>query len=242
LSDHDLDPSLRDLLATVSTNTISALLMHDVHMWTRTVNGVTPVSPAHCRFVGPAFTVRCVPIREDLERSASMANPGSPLHGTIDTIPAGSVVVYDMGGETRCGAMGDVMISVMKARGIAGVVADGAMRDGAAIAEIGLPVYCAGIAPPPIGHSLYTAGVQEVIGCGGVMVHPGDIVVGDPDGVVVIPREHVAEVAKKGAEKEAVEAWIRSRTDKGAPATGLYPPDEKVVAEFKRWRDAGGKL
>ncbi len=242
MSDNALDPSLRDLLAMVSTNTISGLLIQMYGMRTRSVQGIKPVSPDHCRFVGPAYTARCVPIREDLTTSASMGNPGSKFHGTIDKIPAGSVVVYDMRGETRCGALGDVLISTMKARGVAGVVADGGMRDGAAIAEIGLPVMCAGIAPPPIGHSLFTAGVQEIVGCGGVMVCPGDIVVGDADGVVVIPRALAADVAKKGVEKEQVEAWVRSKVDRGEPATGLYPPDEKTVAEFQRWRDAGGKL
>lgn len=207
----------------------------------RTVQGVRPISPAAARFVGPAFTVRCVPVREDLIKSASMANPGSCFHGTIDTIPAGSVVVYDMGGETRCGAMGDVMIATMKARGVAGVVVDGGMRDGTAIADIGLPVFCAAIAPPPIGHSLFTAGVQEVIGCGGVMVWPGDVVVADADGVVVIPQALAEGIAEHGVEHDRIETWVRERIDRGEPATGLYPPDEKVVAEYHAAMKAGGR-
>jgi regulator of RNase E activity RraA len=242
LTDHALDPALREQLAKVTTNTITGLLIQMHGMRTRTINGIRAVNPSATRFVGPAFTVRTVPIREDLERTASMANPGSPLHGTIDKIPPGSVVVYDMGGETRCGAMGDVMIAAMKVRGVAGVVSDGAMRDGAAIAEMGMPVWCSNIAPPPIGHSLYTAGVQEIIGCGGVMVCPGDVVVGDEDGVVIVPRALAPEIAKKGVDKEAVEAWVRARVDAGESATGLYPPNEKTVEEFNKWRAAGGKL
>lgn len=242
MSDFDIDPALREQLSKTTTNTITGLLIQMHGMRTRTINGVSAINPSKTRFIGPAFTVRTVPIREDLERTASMANPGSRLHGTIDKIPPGSVVVYDMGGETRCGAMGDVMIAAMKVRGVVGVVADGAMRDGGAIAEMGLPVWCTNVAPPPIGHSLFTAGVQETIGCGGVMVVPGDIVVGDEDGVVVIPRHLAPEIAKKGADKEEVEAWVRSRVDAGESATGLYPPDEKVIEAFHKWKAGGGKL
>jgi regulator of RNase E activity RraA len=234
-----LEPALRDALAAISTNTLSALLLHNHGMWTRSIVGVSPLNKQHCRFIGPAFTVRCVPVREDMERQASMANPGNPHFGVFDTIPAGCVVVYDAGGDVRSGSLGDVLMAALKARGVVGFVSDGAVRDGDAISQMGMPVFCAAVVPPPIGRSLYTTGVQEVIGCGEVMVCPNDIVVADPDGVVVIPRALAKEIAEKGKDKEAIELWVRSRIERGEPQAGLYPPTEAVIAEFHRLRDSG---
>lgn len=234
MSDNTLDGTLRKRLAAISTNTIAGLLVQMAGMRTRAIHGVRPVNPRHSRFVGPAFTVRFVPVREDLTAHGSLANPGNPLHGTYDRVPPGSVLVVDMMGDTRCGALGDVLVSLLKTRGAAGIVMDGGVRDGEEIAAIALPVFSAAIAPPPSGTWLYAAGVQETIGCGGVMVVPGDIVVGDADGVVVIPRHLAAAVADKGGGKEEVEAWVRARIERGEPAAGLYPPTEAVVAEFHR--------
>jgi regulator of RNase E activity RraA len=237
-----LEPALRDALAAISTNTLSALLLHNHGMWTRCITGVSPLHKDHARFVGPAFTVRCVPVREDMERHSSMANRGNPHFGTFDTIPAGCVVVYSTGGDTRSGSLGDVLMAVLKTRGVAGFVSDGAVRDGDAIAQMGMPVFCAAVTPPPIGRSLYTIGVQEIIGCGEVMVCPNDIVVADPDGVVVIPRHLAAEITEKGKDKEAIELWVRARIERGEPQADLYPPSEEVIAEYHRWRESGGKL
>lgn len=234
-----LEPALREALAAISTNSLAGLLLQYHGMATRCIAGVSPLSKQHCRFIGPAFTVRCVPVREDLEKQASMANPGNPHFGVFDTIPAGCVVVYGTGGDIRSGSLGDVLMAVLKTRGVVGFVSDGAVRDGDAISQMGMPVFCAGVTPPPIGRSLYTAGVQEVIGCGEVMVCPDDIVVADPDGVVVIPRTLARGIAEKGKDKEAIELWVRSRIERGEPQAGLYPPTEAVVAEFHRLRDSG---
>jgi regulator of RNase E activity RraA len=229
-----LDKALQKRLGALGSNTIAGLLLQMAGMRTRSIAGVRPVNPRHSRFVGPAFTVRFVPVREDLTAHGSFANPGNPHHGTYDRVPAGSVVVFDMMGETRCGALGDVLVTLLKTRGAAGIVMDGGVRDGEEIADIAIPVFSASIAPPPSGTWLYGAGVQETIGCGGVMVVPGDIVVGDADGVVVIPRHLAEAVADKGEGKGAVEAWVRARIERGEPGAGLYPPTEAVVAEFHR--------
>jgi regulator of RNase E activity RraA len=206
-------------------------------MRTRTIPRVRPLNPDACRFAGPAFTVRTVPIREDYSDRASMVNPKNPLYGTFDTIPAGSVVVMDMGGVETAGAIGDVLVAGLLARGVVGFVTDGAMRDGDAVGRMALPVFCTAVAPPPVGQARLTAGVNQPIGCGGVLVEPGDIVVGDADGVVVIPRHLADAVAEKGAEKDLVEAWVRTRIEAGEKVTGLYPPDDAVVAA---WRKAEG--
>lgn len=232
-----IDAEALQLLGKVSTNTLAGLLIKHGGMRTRTIAGARPLNPANARFVGPAFTLRNVPVREDLTHRASIVSRTSPLHGTIDRIPAGSVLIIDMRGDKSCGGLGDIMVAALAARGVAALVTDGAMRDGEAIARGSLPVFCDGVAPAPSNRSLLAAGVQEVIGCGGVMVEPGDIIVGDPDGVVVVPAHLGAELAQEGSELEELEAWIQIQIEAGAPAAALYPPDDAIVARFKASRE-----
>jgi regulator of RNase E activity RraA len=232
-----VDDTTLELLRGVTTNSLAGLMIRHHGLRTRTILGARALNPANARFVGPAFTLRNVPVREDLTPRASIVSRTSPLHGTIDRIPPGSVLVIDMRGDTSCGGLGDIMVAALAARGVAALVTDGAMRDGAAIAAGRLPVCCNGVAPAPSNRALLAAGVEEVIGCGGVLVEPGDIVVGDADGVVVVPRHMAAELARAARELEDVEAWVLAQIEAGAPAGDLYPPDEAVIARFRAARD-----
>jgi regulator of RNase E activity RraA len=231
-----LSPQTLETLEKVSTDTIAGLLLKIAGMRTRAVRDVRPINPARCHFVGPAYTIRYVPIREDHTAHASPVSPGSRLHGKLDEIPAGSVLVLDMGGDTTSGALGDVIVARLIALGVAGVVADGGMRDGSVIAQMALPVFARAAAPPPSPRSLMAAGAQEIIGCGSVMVEPGDVVVADGNGVAVIPRHLADEVAKQGAEQEEVEVWIKAQIERGARLSGLYPPTEDVIVRWKHER------
>lgn len=231
-----VDQPTLDLLAKVSTNTLAGLMIKIAGLRTRTIPKAMPLGGRATRFVGPAFTLRNVPVREDLTGRASIVSRQSPLHGTIDRIPPGSVLVIDMLGETSCGGLGDVMVAALQTRGVAAIVTDGPMRDGEAIAAMSIPVFCNGVAPAPSNRALLAAGVQEVIGCGGVMVEPGDIVVGDADGVVVVPRHLAAQLATEGYELEQVEAMVRERIEAGEPAGELYPPSEELLARFRAGR------
>lgn len=224
-----------ETLRKVSTDTITGVLMKIAGMRSRAIRDVRPIDPRNCHFVGPAYTIRYVPIREDYTDTASPVSAGSRLHGRLDEIPAGSVLVLDMGGDTTSGALGDVIIARLIALRVAGVVADGGMRDGSVIATMALPVFARAAAPPPSPRSLMAVGAQEIVGCGGVMVEPGDVVVADGNGVAVIPRHLADEVAKKGLEQEEVEVWIKAQITSGAKLAGLYPPTEAVMA---RWRAA----
>jgi regulator of RNase E activity RraA len=232
MAGHDLAPETLELLQRVSTDTITTALMKH-GMRTRAVRNVRPVNPARCRFIGPAYTLRYVPIREDFTDRASPVSPGSHLHGRLDEIPAGSVLTVDMGGDETSGAIGDVIVARLIALGVAGVVVDGGMRDVSVLADMALPVWSRAAAPPPSPRSLMAADVQQTIGCGGVMVQPGDIVVADGDGVAVIPRHLAEDVARHGAEHEEVEAWIKAQIERGAPLSGLYPPTEQVMAKYR---------
>lgn len=235
-----IEPQSLELLSRVSTDTIAGLLIHIGGMRTRAVRHVRPLNPARCRFIGPAFTIRYVPIREDRADRASPVSRGSHLHGRLDAIPAGSVLMVDMGGDESSGVIGDVIVARLIALGVAGVVADGGMRDVGVIAAMALPVWARAPAPPPSPRSLMAADMQQMIGCGGVMVEADDIVVADADGVVVIPRHLVDEVAHKGVEHEDVEVWIKGQIERGAPLAGLYPPDQEVMARWRRETGSGG--
>ena len=232
-----VDPDVIRQLGEVSTNTLAGLMIKVAGLRTRTILGARPLNPGNARFAGPAFTLRNVPVREDLTDRASIVSRKSPFHGTIDRIPAGAVLVIDMGGNTTCGGLGDIMVAALAGRGVAALVTDGAMRDGEAMASGRLPIFCDGVAPAPSNRALLAAGIEEVIGCGGVLVEPGDIVVGDPDGVVVVPRHLAAQLAREGRELEEVEAWIKQQVESGVPAAELYPPDDAIMARFRAARD-----
>ena len=238
---HPLAADTLQTLKKVSTDTITGTLMKIAGMRTRAIRNVHPINRHRCEFVGPAYTLRYVPIREDHTDRASAVAPGSRLHGKLDEIPAGSVLVIDMGGDETSGALGDVIAARLIKLGVAGVVADGGMRDGRIISEMALPVFCRASAPPPSPRSLMAVGVQEIIGCGGVMVEPGDIVVGDGNGVAVIPRHLADEVARTGAEQELVEVWIKAQIEAGAPLSGHYPPTAEVIARYNREQDQAKK-
>ena len=224
------------MLLEVSTATVTSQLIKQAGMRTRAVRGVRPIDPARCRFAGPAVTVRYAPMREDLDPVASIAHPGNPMTQAIETMPRGAVLVIDMGGVLGGGALGDVLVARLVARGVAGVVADGAMRDIAAVAGLGLPVFCGGHVPSPSAAALLAVETGGVIGCGGVLVYPGDIAVGDGDGVVIIPRHLAAAAAEAGLEQERMEAWIRTRIEAGEALSGLYPPSAETVAAFRALR------
>jgi regulator of RNase E activity RraA len=234
-----LAPDTLDKLSRVSTDTITGLLIKIAGLRTRAVYGVRPMNPARCNFVGPAYTVRYVPVREDLTDSSSLASPTSHLAGTLDKIPPGCVVMLDMMRDATSGALGDVLVARMIAIGVAGIVADGGMRDAGMLAEMAMPIFCQATAAPPSTRSLLAADVQVRIGCGGVMVMPDDIIVGDCDGVAVIPRHLADEVASKGIEQERVEAWVKRRVERGAPVAGLYPPKDATLAAYNDWLARG---
>ena len=235
----DLAPDTIDLLRQVSTATITTQLVKNHGMTSRSVRGVQPVVPVRSRFVGPAFTLRYVPMREDLIPGGKRAMTGNIVQDAIDDIPAGAVFVIDQCGDTGCGSLGDILMARLVVRGVVGVVSDGGMRDIDPLRQMEMPVFCRGFGAPPSFAALLPADVQCPIGCGGVLVIPGDIVVGDADGVVVIPRYLADTVARHGYEQETSEAWVRRRVDAGARVGEIYPMNERYTAEYQAWVAAG---
>ena len=233
LSDQDIE-----ILKGVSTATITTVLLKKGlrNIWMR---GTRPLKPGQARIVGPAFTLRFVPAREDLATPASWASPIS-TRAAIEDMPAGSVVVADAMGVQDAGIFGDILCARMVKRGVSALVTDGVMRDLVGVLGTGLPVWCNGCAAPPSVAGLTFVAWQQPIGCGGVAVFPDDVIVVDQDGAVVIPQALLATVLAEGPEQERMEAWIMAEVDKGVPLPGLYPMNEQTKLRYQTSRGASG--
>jgi regulator of RNase E activity RraA len=226
-----LDPVILRALRATTTGTIHTILLKKGirRTW---MNGPSPIFQAEERIVGPAFTLRFVPAREDLATPESWSSPRS-TRAAIEEMPEGAVCVIDAMGVTDAGVFGDILCARMHKRGVAALVTDGVVRDGAGVEGTGLPVWCAGVAAPASVAGMTFVGWQEPIGCGGTAVFPNDIIVADGDGAVVIPAAFVEEVAKAGPEQERLEAWIMKEVERGVPLPGLYPPNAETKARYE---------
>ena len=231
--DRDVIESLRK----VSTATLTMqLLRRGVRQcW---IAGTAPLAAGTPRIAGPAFTFRFLPMREDISTRESYARPGS-LREAIEAVPEGALAVIEARGHRGCGTLGDILAERLKQRGCVGVVSDGAMRDVADIKAVGLPIFCNGVTAPPSITGLHFIDWDLPIGCGGVAVFPGDIVVADDDGAVVVPAAMAAEIAVDAQEQDRFERFVQLRVAAGAPVLGLYPPDEAAEAAYQRWCAAG---
>jgi regulator of RNase E activity RraA len=190
----------------------------------------------NANLVGPAFTLRNIPAREDIDVLDIFLDPENPQRKGIETAPAGSVLVQDCRGDKTVASCGSILATRLKVRGVAGMVSDGAVRDSGAIAALGLPVFCAGASAPTNLIKHHPVELDVPIGCGGVAVYPGDIIVGDVDGVVVIPRHLVDEVAKDSCEQERMEDFILQKIAGGAPLRGTYPPNAETREAYMAWK------
>jgi regulator of RNase E activity RraA len=225
----------RELYARASTASLTAQLVKR-GLRTRAISNITPVNPTTPRVFGPAYTLRYIPMREDLATGEAMANPENPQRKAIEVVPAGHVLIADTHGIDVSGTFGDILVARLKVRGVAGVVSDGPMRDIAELENMDFPVFARGNAAPPSYASMLAADAQVPIGCGGVAVFPGDIVIGDPDGVVILPAAIGEEVARAAVEQDQLEAYVRQRIEGGDSIVGVYPPNEKTKADYEAWK------
>jgi regulator of RNase E activity RraA len=223
-----------ETLRGITTATITTMLLKKGirRSW---MLGPKPLVAGAGRVAGPAFTLRFVPAREDLATPESWSKPISS-RGAIEEMPEGCIAVADAMGITSAGIFGDILTMRMRKRNVAALVTDGAVRDEAGVRDSNLPVWCAGIAAPASINALTFVGWQEPIGCGGCAIFPGDVIVCDDDGAVVIPKELLAFVAEEGAEHERMEAFIVGEVERGAKLTGLYPMDDDTKARYRAWR------
>lgn len=221
-------------LQEISTATITTLLLKKGlrNIWMR---GAQPLEPGQPRIVGPAFTLRFVPAREDLATPESWASPNS-TRGAIEAMPKGCIAVVDAVGVKDAGIFGDILCARMKKRGVAALVTDGVVRDAVGVRETELPIWCAGLSAPPSVAGLTFVGWNEPIGCGGVAIFPRDVIVADQDGAVVIPLALLDAVVAEGAEQERVEAWIVDEVNNGALLPGLYPMNAETKERYQLYK------
>lgn len=226
-----LDQKVIDTLAGVTTATLTTLLLKKGlrNVWIR---GAQPLRAGLPRLVGPAFTLRFVPAREDLATPESWSSPRS-TRAAIEAMPAGCIAVVDAMGVTDAGIFGDILCARMHKRGVAALVTDGVVRDVAGVLDTGLPVWSRGAAAPPSVAGLTFVNWQEPVGCGGVAVLPDDVIVVDTDGAVVIPAALVGDVVAAAPEQERLEGWIMDEVRRGASLPGLYPPNEENRARYE---------
>ncbi len=227
-------PADRDIVATlenVTTATLTTLLLKKGlrNTWMR---GTAPLERGTPRVAGKAFTLRFVPAREDLANPEALAKPVS-TRTAIEAMPEGCICVADAMGIVDAGIFGDILCARMSKRGVAALVTDGAVRDAAAVRDTGLPVWCAGLAAPPSVAALTFVGWDAPIGCGGVAVMPGDWIVADDDGAVVIPAALIGDIAREAPEQERLEGWILSEVANGHSLPCLYPPNAENRARYE---------
>lgn len=230
-----LDPGLKAKLEGVTTATLTTVLVKKGlrNVWIR---GSKPFNTGGKRVVGPAFTMRFVPAREDLATPAAWTQPNS-TRGAIEDMPEGVFVVIDAaGGVQDAGVFGDILSGRMVKRGVVGMVTDGVVRDAVGVRGTGLPIWCNGVAAPPSVAGLHFVGWQEAIGCGGVCIIPGDVIVADDDGAVVIPADLVEQIVDDCVEQERLEAWIVTEVERGVPLPGLYPANAETKARYEAWK------
>ena len=225
-----LTPEAIATLSKVSTATITTVLLKKGlrNVWLR---GAKPLRPGQPRLVGPAFTLRFVPAREDLATPESWSSPIS-TRTAIEAMPEGCIAVVDAMGITDAGIFGDILTARMFRRNVTALVTDGAMRDKAGVVASKLPVWCDGYAAPPSVAGLTFVGWGEPIGCGGVAIFPDDVIVADQDGAVVIPKAVLDLILAEGAEQERMEAWIVEEVNNGAVLPGLYPMNAETKARY----------
>jgi regulator of RNase E activity RraA len=201
--------------------------------------GLRPLDPGSARFVGEAFTLRYIPAREDLDVLAAFQDPAHPQRLAIESVGPGQVLVMDCRGNGRAASAGHILTTRLQRRGAVALVTDGSVRDSPQICRMGFPVFTSAVSATTNLVLHHAVDVQVPIGCSGVPVFPGDILVGDEEGVVVIPRHLAAQIAHPAAEQEELERFILGRIRAGAALPGTYPPDEATLAAFRAAREAG---
>ena len=237
---NQLSEQTRSLLQKVSTATLTTQMFRrgfrNVFM-----QGVAPLGGLeNGNMVGPAFTLRNIPAREDLDVLEIFLDPENPQRKAIESVPPGHVLVQDCRGDKSAASCGSILTTRLKVRGAAGMVSDGPVRDSGVIAACGMPVFCAGASAPTNLIAHHSVDMNLPIGCGGVAVFPGDIIVGDVDGIVVLPRHLADEVAQDAAEQERMEEFIFERIQGGSPLRGTYPPDESTRKAYQEWKREKG--
>ncbi len=237
-----MDDSVRDQLRGVSTATLASAL-YKRGLRNQMVQGVLPLSaPKGGSMVGPAYTLRYIPAREDLNSMNVFRNHEHPQRKAVEECPAGAVFVIDSRKDARAASAGGILATRLMVRGCAGIVTDGGLRDSSEIGALEMPSYHARPSAPTNLTIHQAIDINVPIGCGDAPVFPGDIVVGDSDGVIIIPAGIAGEIADEAVEMTAFEDFVIEKVRAGQKTFGLYPPtDESNLVRFAEWRKENGR-
>lgn len=228
----ELANDIKQMLASVSTATLTTRLFAR-GLRNTFLHGIGPLKPYPHHMVGIAFTLRYIPAREDIDVLSAFADYDHPQRVAIETAPVGSVLVMDCRGADRAASAGGILMTRLEKRGVAGMITDGSVRDSPDIVNMNLPVFTKSRSAMTNLALHHAVDLNVPIGCAGVPVYPGDVMVGDNEGVVCIPSHLVEEIAREALEQENIERFILQRVQEGAPLRGTYPPDEDTLNEFK---------
>jgi regulator of RNase E activity RraA len=236
-----LSQQTRDKLKSISTATLTSILFKR-GLRNQMIQDVHPLARPNGNMVGEAFTLRYIPAREDLNPMTVFRDPAHPQRKAVEECPPGAVFVIDSRKDARAASAGSILMTRLMVRGVAGVVTDGGFRDSEEIAKLAMPSYHHRPSAPTNLTIHQALDINVPIGCGDAPVFPGDVIVGDGDGVVVIPAHLADEVAAEGVEMTAFEDFVTEEVMKGRSIIGLYPAThDKTLADFAAWRKASGR-
>ena len=234
-TDLQLEPlpeGVLDKLRKVSTSTLATQLYKRGFRQPQ-ILGVRPIGQVTDGFVAEAFTMRFIPAREDVNTLDPYRSGNTLQWDAIESVPPGHVIVVDSRGDTSAASGGDMLMTRAWKRGAAGFVTDGGLRDGHVLSQLPFPTYAAAVTITTRAAWHHVADLQVPIGCGGVAVYPGDVLVADRDGIIVIPRALAAEIAQPSLDQEQLEAYVATKIQAGEPLAGNYPPGEAIKAEYQ---------
>ena len=236
-----LSPGTRDKLKTVSVATLTTALFKR-GLRNQYIQDVHPLNPLGETMVGEAFTLRYIPAREDLNPISVFRDREHPQRKAVEECPSGAVFVIDSRKDARAASAGSILVARLMTRGAAGVVTDGGFRDSPEIAKLSIPAYHQRPAAPTNLTVHQALDINVPIGCGDAPVFPGDVVVGDAEGVVVIPAHLASEIAEEAVEMTAFEDFVTEEVLKGRSILGLYPAtDDQANRDFAAWRERNGR-
>ncbi|MCO5731151.1 ribonuclease activity regulator RraA [Rhizobium sp. SSA_523] len=230
----------KDMLAAVSTATLTTVLLKR-GLRNVFIRGIHKINPDAPRMVGEAFTLRYIPAREDLDHVGAFNDRSHPQRRAIEECPEGAVLVMDSRKDSSAASAGGILVTRLWKRGVAGVVTDGGFRDTPDIAKLPFPAYHAAPSAPTNLIRHHALDINQPIGCGDVAVYPGDVIVGDDEGVVVIPAKIAEEIAAEAFEQTVFEDFVEEQVKAGRGIFGLYPPNAEAEAEYADWRRNKGR-
>lgn len=237
-----MNPETKVTLENTSTASIATMLFKR-GLRNQFIQGVQRLGGRRPRMVGPAFTLRYIPAREDLNPIDVFRDPNHPQRRAVEDVPPGHILIMDCRQDASAASAGSILMTRLQVRGCGGLVTDGGLRDADDITDLAIPAFCACSSAPTNLTKHQALDINVPIGCGGVAVFPGDVAVGDGDGVIIIPAHLADEIAAEARAMEDYESWVIDQVKAGAPIIGLYPMNEetRVHYEEERSKSDGGK-